>query len=253
MRSMGTRNPLGTATWRQLLRAHAGGFLDWLDSTGKCFEVFDHLAAALEMLLLDQVLADGPEISAAEAGTRFAHVLPLVLSKCDEPIYDEPFVAEAYAFVHLLERYRRFSQVLDALLTDGILPMRDSGIDVLDVGVGPGPALFATSDFYDQLNQYARVHRIEGLKTPPPGLHSVESSFRMVRVMHWISELSGRRHPFDRDLTDFIGVDFEHLRSSRRDATIESLGTEDMTWETLSRLSAWKTTGDSILESSAIS
>ena len=38
--------------------------------------------------------------------------------------------------------------------------MRDSGIDILDVGAGPGPALFASSDFYEQLNEYAKRHSI---------------------------------------------------------------------------------------------
>lgn len=46
-------NPSRTLTWRRLLQAHASGFLEWVDFTGKRFQVFDRLAEALERLLLD--------------------------------------------------------------------------------------------------------------------------------------------------------------------------------------------------------
>ena len=179
-------------------------------------------------------------MSQVEACTRFASALPLVFSKCDEPIYDEPFVAEAYAFVHLLERYRRFSQVLDELLAVGILPMRDRGIDILDVGVGPGPAAFATLDFYQQLAEYAEVHKIVGLHTPPPNLRVVESSLPMVRVMHLISELSGRSGPFHRDLATFNGIDFNEMRATSVEAFISALKLEDITSDTTSRILDWR-------------
>jgi len=84
-------------TWRQLLRKHASGFLEWLESSGKRFECFHHLADALETFLLNYVLADGLEAPAVN--TKFAQALPLAFSNSDEPIYDEPFVAEEYAFV----------------------------------------------------------------------------------------------------------------------------------------------------------
>ena len=232
-------NPLRTLTWRRLLKTTADGFLEWVESTERRFQAFDQLATALETLLLDQVLTSHVEISAAEACTQFAKALPLALSKCDEAIYDAPFVAEAYAFLHLLERYRRFSQVLDVLLRAGVLPMRDSGIDILDVGAGPGPALFASSDFYEQLAEYAKEHSIAGLATPQPKLHAVEASPSMGRVMHWISELSNRRGPHQRRLGSFQGTDFDQLRIEERDATVRALQ-EDDPWITISDLFAWQ-------------
>jgi hypothetical protein len=232
-------NPLRTMTWRRLLRTTADGFLEWVESTERRFQDFDQLAAGLETLLLDHVLTGNVEISATEACTQFAKALPLALSKCDEPIYDAPFVAEAYAFLHLLERYRRFSQVLDVLLRTGVLPMRDSGIDILDVGAGPGPALFASSDFYDQLTEYAEKHSIAGLATPQPKLHALEASPSMGHVMHWISELSNRKGPHQRRLGSFQGTDFDQLRIEEREATVRALQ-EDDPWITISDLFAWQ-------------
>jgi hypothetical protein len=239
MSMLARSNPLRTLTWRRLLRTTANGFLEWVESTESRFQAFDQLAAALETLLLDHVLTGNVEISATEACTQFAKALPLALSKCDEPIYDAPFVAEAYAFLHLLERYRRFSQVLDVLLRAGVLPMRDSGIDILDVGAGPGPALFASSDFYEQLAEYAKKHSIAGLATPQPKLHAAEASARMGHVMHWISELSNRRGPHQRRLGSFHGTDFDQLRIEERDATVLALR-EDDPWITISDLFAWQ-------------
>ena len=101
--------------------------------------------------------------------------------------------------------------------------MRDRGIDILDFGVGPGPALYASSDFYAQVAEYAEVQGIAGLSTPKPKLHSVEASWRMVHVMHWISELSRRSGPFQRTLASFHGIDFAQLRIEERDAIERAL------------------------------
>jgi ribosomal protein RSM22 (predicted rRNA methylase) len=149
-------------------------------------------------------------------------------------------VAEAYAFVHLLERYRRFWAVLEALMKAGTLPMRDTGIDVLDVGVGPGPALYATSDFYELLNFYADSGGIAGLRTPSPKLHAIEESTNMVHVIHRISEVRGRAGRFDHDLDNFEGVNFEFLRAARLEKIIASLENGDVAGESLFDLLDWQ-------------
>jgi hypothetical protein len=204
-----------TVTWRRLLRSHAEEFLGWADSTEKRFERFDRLAAALETFLVRR-LDCGVESSAV--CQRFVEAIPSVFSRCDELIFDEPFVAEAYAFVHLLERYRRFALALDSLLRAGILPMREAGTDVIEVGAGTGSALYATADFYELLAHYSEFKGIAALKIPPPKLHPVEVSDSMVHVMHWISELAERNGPFQRKVGDFAGLDFHRRRVEDRDA-----------------------------------
>jgi hypothetical protein len=90
-------------------------FLAWINSTGVRYKAFDRLASALESLLLNHLLIGGSEISLVESCTRFANAVPIVFSDCDYAIYEDPFVAEAYAFVHLLERYHRARTILEIL------------------------------------------------------------------------------------------------------------------------------------------
>jgi hypothetical protein len=71
-----------------------------------------------------------------------------VLRNCDAITYEEPGTAEAYALLHFLDRYHRFQVTFLHLHQKGLMPMRRSGIDVLDIGTGPGPSMFAVSDFY---------------------------------------------------------------------------------------------------------
>ena len=119
--------------------------------------------------------------------------------------------------------------------------MRDSGIDLIDVGAGAGSGLYATADFYNMISQYAEFKGIPALKTPPPILHSVESSDSMVHAMHMISELAGRSGPFQRTVADFAGLNFQRRRTEERDAAIRGLESDNFTVEwTIDHLGSWK-------------
>jgi ribosomal protein RSM22 (predicted rRNA methylase) len=50
---------------------------------------------------------------------------------------------EAYAYVHLLERYRRTWSALKYMCKVAALLLGTRGIRVLDVGSGPGPSVYA--------------------------------------------------------------------------------------------------------------
>ena len=122
----------------------------------------------------------------------FVERLPDVLGRCDDPIYDRPLAAEAYAFVHLVDRYRRFWDILEVLLRSGELPVRRT-LDTIDVGTGPAPALYAINDFYEELRGFAETYcECGALRTTPPRLRSIESSRAMVHLVHVLSELTGR-------------------------------------------------------------
>lgn len=70
-----------------------------------------------------------------------------VLRHCDEITFDEPGAAEAYVILHFLDRYHRFQVTFDDLSRRGLMPEKPEG-SVLDIGTGPGPSMFAVSDFY---------------------------------------------------------------------------------------------------------
>ena len=71
-----------------------------------------------------------------------------VLKNCDSISYNERGASEAYAIVHFLDRFHRFQLIYRALDEQKIMPMPKRKIDILDVGTGPGPSMFALSDFY---------------------------------------------------------------------------------------------------------
>ena len=158
------------------------------------------------------------------AARQFLERLPDVLSRCDEDIYDLPFTAEAYAFIHLVDRYRRFWDLLEVLLRARALPVRDTALDVLDIGTGPAPALYAFNDFFEELRQFAgEATDCQRLGTPPPRLRSIERSTAMVRFVHNLSEFTGRPGPFQPDLTAFEGFNPPGARAAERLRIIEEL------------------------------
>jgi hypothetical protein len=158
------------------------------------------------------------------AARQFLERLPDVFSHCDEDIYDQPFAAEAYAFVYLVNRYRRFWDVLEALLRARALPVRDTALDVLDVGTGPAPALYAFNDFFEELRVFGgEATDCRRLRTPPPRLRSIEGSRAMVRLVHNLSEFTGRPGPFQPDMTKFEGFNPPGARAVERLRIIEEL------------------------------
>lgn len=77
-----------------------------------------------------------------------ASQLQNVLSNCDSITYEEPGAAEAYALLHFLNRYHRFQIIFQRLHSLKLMPLKSRDINILDVGTGPGPSMFAASDFY---------------------------------------------------------------------------------------------------------
>lgn len=214
-------------TWKKLLLEHAPAFLKWLKSNRIQQTSFSKLAKDLETYLFKFSLHKNFYYTKREACEIFTSNLPVVLSNCDEDIYDDPFVADAYAYVHLLDRYRRFWDVLTALTVAGVLPMKDDGIDVLDVGTGPAPALYAVTDFYRALREYATQAECTFLNTPSPRLHCIESSKGMVHLMHVLSEIAKRQGPFSADFTQFDGLNLETERLEERAKRIRQAIQED--------------------------
>jgi hypothetical protein len=159
-----------------------------------------------------------------EAARTFSERIPDVLKCCDDPIYDLPFAAEAYAFLHLVDRYRRFWDVLEEVLKARVLPVRESALDVLDIGTGPAPALYAVNDFFEDLRAFAKqTTECRKLDTPPPILRSIESSRAMVHFVHRLSEITARPGPFQPDMQKFDGFNPPKERAAAHLRMIDKL------------------------------
>jgi hypothetical protein len=143
--------------------------------------------------------------------------IPVVHKCCSVPgIFDNPWAVHAYAYVHLLERYRRTWAALKYLSGVAVLPLGINGVRTLDIGAGPAPALFAIADFYQALNQYAREANIPDLQLPDPELNCIERSQPMVAFFHHFAEFTGRAGPFSPVFSDFAGLNLRELRAWNR-------------------------------------
>jgi len=195
-----------TRTWKRILKDHGPEFASWLSETQLRKKAFDDLATKLEGFL-KQLLIEPADCQL------FWKRIPDVRSGCKKPeTYEKPFVAEAYAYVHFLERYRRIWDILLHLTQRGILPLGERGLDILDIGTGPALALYAADDFYQLLSRFAKIRGIDQLQIPPPRLNCIESSQPMIHFFHNFSEYCNRSGPFSAISRDFTGVDFSEIR-----------------------------------------
>lgn len=141
-----------------------------------------------------------------------------VLRRCDVITYDEDGAADAYVILHFLDRFHRFQMILNALEKQGHLPSR-SCPTVLDVGTGPGPSMFATSDQY-QTGRW----RASGMRYDQPRPAIIDYAEKSDGFRHWLhhfTELANYRAPsgigwsvpfHHGSITDFAEITFDRIR-----------------------------------------
>ena len=128
-------------SWRQILKRYASSFSAWLNETDREYECLDRLATFLSQYLISRV-------ESATPAREFWGTIPEVRRACNEArTYERPWAAEAYAFVHLLERYRRMWSALKHLTATAVLPLGARGVRALDIGTGPAASLYAIDDY----------------------------------------------------------------------------------------------------------
>lgn len=194
-------------TWRQVLKRHSAAFFAWLAETDREYSLIDGLATKLSTFLIARI---GTPFDARH----FWNTIPEVRRACNNPsTYDLPWAAEAYAFVHLLERYRRTWAVLKHLTSTAVLPLAAFGVRVLDIGAGPAPALYAIDDYYAAIGEFAQVAGIKELSFPGATLDCIEYSAAMAQFMRTFSEHCRRRGPFGPTVADFTNLDFAEERA----------------------------------------
>ena len=216
------RKPKRRSSWKQLLGQHGPGFLRWQEEERFQIQAFNKISLDLETYLLSHVLIS------KDACEIFASNLPLVIEECNECIYDNTLMPDSYAFVHLQERYRRFWGVLKELTAAKVLPMKKNGINALDIGTGPAPALYAISDYYEALHKYAGIINCPEIDIQEPCLESVESSREVPRLLHMFSEIGLRRRgPFHVTFNNFKGLDLASHRSHQKERRIREIANED--------------------------
>ena len=110
-----------------------------------------------------------------------------VLRNCDQITYEEPGTAEAYALLHFLDRYHRFQLIFDSLHKQKLLPWRGVEINILDVGTGPGPSMYAVSDYYSTILKKDVTCDVNGGRLPF-SIDYVEKSQEFRNWLHHFTE-----------------------------------------------------------------
>ena len=144
-----------------------------------------------------------------------------VLKNCDQITYEDPGTVEAYALLHFLDRYHRFQIIFDVLNKNALMPNPKRKIDILDVGTGPGPSMYAISDFYKSLKNLKKVRDTYYIEDSF-SIDYVERSYEFRNWLHHFTEYVNfycpSRMPWHvpfhhGSFFDFKGIEFNQNRT----------------------------------------
>lgn len=125
-----------------------------------------------------------------------AEKLWTVYNKCDEIDYKEYELAVAYSIIHFSDRYNRFIKSFLKLIDHGYLPLNFyKEIEILDVGTGPGPTLFAISDIYNSILEFAKATNNPQLQRMKFNIDYVERSTGFRHWLHHFTEFVNYKTP----------------------------------------------------------
>ena len=127
------------------------GYRKWIDSTDFFFHRFCELKQLLVRFINEGVVNQRVDIH------KIGSELWTAYNKCDEIDYNDDEIAYAYSAVHFLDRYYRFTRTFLKLIDYKYLPISYREVTILDVGTGPGPALYAVSDVYTSLREFGKI------------------------------------------------------------------------------------------------
>ncbi|MGY5883432.1 hypothetical protein [Modestobacter lacusdianchii] len=232
---MVTQKPLRAGAWQ---RDRAIAWHDWtLSAQSSRRQRLDELVAAVEDVGVR--FGDNSESASAIIG----ELLP-TLGHCDELPFDRPEQAVAYAMWHLPDRYARVVRALDTLFLHGHLPLRKTRMSVLEVGAGPAPAIYATSDYYSDLAQWCESTDQPYRPLPPDRASTLDRGSASGPYLHALPEAllarvdTFRSLPFGTTYEDLDGfsVHQEHrdgiehaVRQGRAEADFYDEGLSDQT------------------------
>lgn len=111
-----------------------------------------------------------------------------VVTRCNELEFENWFETAAYSLIHLADRYDRAGQVLEQLMQAGYLPLRQKSLRVLDVGSGPAPNLYATTDFYAGINRWVEHSEQNISFSQAIMLESIDRGPAWGQLTHFLSE-----------------------------------------------------------------
>jgi hypothetical protein len=128
-------------------------------------------------------------VSDGDITTSVIAELLVTLRRCDQLDFMTEAQCLAYVCWHLADRYGRTQQALDALFARGDLPVRVQGASILEVGSGPAPAVYATSDYYRHLSRWCADSGQARHLVPLLRADTLDHGPGWGRLLHRLSEL----------------------------------------------------------------
>ncbi len=211
---------------KQLLLKTYEEFDIWVREQGSLESNLRVLSEQLRNFLDTWVLVD------PEQARQFVYAIPKALGQCDNrEALKDPLFPAVYAYLHMLERYRRTWYVLNLLFQVGSLPIGFAPLQMVDVGMGPGPNSYAIQDFYKEVNEFATAAGKTEICTNDVQPFIIERSRNMCHFTHLFSEYAHRPGPFGANQTEFSNF-FPSQMSSQNwryfvDQTMEDLDTSE--------------------------
>jgi hypothetical protein len=215
--------------WRDFRRRYGPRFLAWLDTSGYRLTALRAIGEATVAFFREEILSDAA--GRREVAERIINRIVPTAQNCDEVSYNDPPSVVAYAFQHLLERYRRTWQVLEELLRQKVLPYGACGVNVLDVGTGPAPTIYAIQDFYSALGAFAQEIGAPFEVTVRPTI--AEPGRGMVAFMHRFSEFKGSLSdrfiagPYSARFGDLLEICLPELRRRAIEDAVDQMLADD--------------------------
>ncbi|MDE0077478.1 MAG: hypothetical protein OXO50_08165 [Caldilineaceae bacterium] len=194
-------------SWARLLKEDGPHFLNWIQSNDVLGRKLENLAVALNWLFRLEIKSKDDAIAVSKA-------VPAAYKNLDcQSVYDDIWPAISFTGLHLLDRYVRTWIALEHLVRMGCFPMGNLGVNVLDVGSGPGPSAIAIHDFYEATIQYSNQSGQTKWRQPAH-ISCVEKGRSVNHLRHMICEclyeLSLRNAASIFALCRFI-PDFKHV------------------------------------------
>ncbi len=149
---------------RKFIESIYEDFSQWVRDRNLLFNKFNQISESLSRFLITYIFDD------EESCVKVMNCFNDVIDECNDIDFNDPANAIAFIVTHFLNRYHRFQKIGMRLLKKLLFPIRTKTYlttDILSVGCGPAPSLFALSDLFSLLKQYGRfenIDRLENLK-----------------------------------------------------------------------------------------
>jgi len=213
---------------RRFLKGIYPQFNKWITTRDYLLQDLNFLADSLENYLLKF------ELKEDKSCHLIASCFHDVLVNCDSINYDQPGRATAYIILHFLDRYHRFQLISLELLKQGLLPVRKLQTDILEIGSGPAPAMFAVADMLLLLRKFGEENHINRLTSIKFKFDYVESSKEFRKWLHAFLEFNNYNMNKERQIPyhhgtywNFHNLDFQKLELDLQQQLIDEIVEED--------------------------